>query len=92
MNPYNSLLENANFSVKTSNEKITSINSQVIVILDGIICFFIQFCDISLLVLKIRFQVFYFASKKVQAFSIDRNILLPLLSVLFNLQNSVSAF
>ena len=40
MNPYNSLLENANFSVKTSNEKITSINSQVIVILDGIICFF----------------------------------------------------
>ena len=47
---------------------------------------------ISLLVLKMRFQVFSFASKKVQGFSSDRKILMSLLSVLFHLQNRVSVF
>ena len=46
---------------------------------------------ISLLVLKMRFQVFSFASKKVQGFSSDMKILMSLLSVLFYLQN-VSQF
>ena len=69
-----------------------SLNSQFIVVLDGIICFSVQFCDNSLLVLKMRFQVFSFASKKVQGFSNDRKILMSLLSVLFHLENSVSIF
>ena len=51
-----------------------------------------RFCDNSLLVLKMRFQVFSFASKKVQGFSSDRKILMSLLSVLFHLQNRVSVF
>ena len=38
-----------------------------------------------------RFQVFSFASKKVQGFSSDMKILMSLLSVLFYLQN-VSQF
>ena len=36
-----------------------------------------------------RFQVFSFASKKVQCFSSEKKILMSLLSVLFHLQNSV---
>ena len=69
-----------------------SLNSQFIVVSDGTICFFEQFCDNSLLVLKMRFQVFSFASKNVQAFSSDRKILMPLLSVLYHLQKHVSVF
>ena len=69
-----------------------SLNSQFIVVLDGIIYFSLQFCDNSLLVLKMRFQVFSFASKKVKEFSRDRKILMSLLSVLFHLENRVSIF
>ena len=69
-----------------------SLNSQFVVVLDGIICFSVQFCDNSLLVLKMRFQVFSFASKKVQGFSSDKKILMSLLSVLFHLQNRASVF
>ena len=69
-----------------------SLNSQLNVVLNGIICFSVQFCDNSLLMLKKRFQVFSFASKKVQGFSSDRKILMSLLSVLFHLQNLVSFF
>ena len=69
-----------------------SLNSQFIVVLDGITCFSVRFCNNSLLVLKMRFQVFPFASKKVQGFSSDMKILMSLLSVLFHLQNCVSVF
>ena len=67
-----------------------SLNSQFAIVLNGIICFSVWFCDNSLLVLKMLFQVFSFASKKVQGFSSDKKILL--LSVLFHLQNRVSVF
>ena len=60
-----------------------SLNSQFIVVLDGIIC------DNSLLVLKMRFQVFSFSSKKVQGFSSDRKILMSL-SVFFHLENCLT--
>ena len=40
-----------------------SLNSQFTVVLNGIICFSVRFCDNSLLVLKKSFQVFSFASK-----------------------------
>ena len=69
-----------------------SLNSQFIFVLDSVICFSVQFRDNSLLVLKMCFQVFLFASKKVQGFSGDRKILMSLLSVLFHLQNDVSVF
>ena len=62
------------------------------VVLDGIICFSVRFCDNSLLVLKMRFQVNFFASKNVQGFSSDRKVLISLLSVLFHLQNFASVF
>ena len=42
--------------------------------------------------LKVRFQVFYFASKKVQGFSSDMKTLMLFESLLFHLQNSVSVF
>ena len=45
-----------------------SLNSQFNVVFNGIIWFSLQFCDNSLLVLKMRFQVFSFASTKVQGF------------------------
>ena len=60
--------------------------------MDGIICFSIWVVDNSLLVLKMLFQVFSFASKKVQGFSRDMKILMSLLSVSFHLQNCVSVF
>ena len=59
--------------------------------MNSIICFSVQFCDNSLLVLKTRFHVFSFAREKVQGFSSDRKILI-LLSMLFHLQNRVSIF
>ena len=68
------------------------ISRQFTVVLNSIICFSVRFCDNSLLVLKMRFQVFSFASTKAQGFSGDRKILMPLLSVLFHLQNNVSVF
>ena len=69
-----------------------SLSSQFIVVLNVIICLPVQFCDNSLLVLKMRFQVFSFASKKVQGFSSDRKILMLLLSVLFHLQTVSQLF
>ena len=69
-----------------------SLNGRVTVVLDGIIYFSAQFCDNSLLALKIRFQVFSFASKKVQGLYRDRSILMSLLSLLFHLQNRVLVF
>ena len=67
-----------------------SLISQFVVVLDGIICFSVQFCDNSLLVLKMRFQVFSFASKKTQRFSSDKKILMLLLSVFFHLKSRAS--
>ena len=67
-----------------------SLNSQFNVVLNSIICFSVRFCNNSLLMLKMRFQVFSFASKKVQGFSNDSKILTSLLSVLFHLQNCLS--
>ena len=54
--------------------------------------FFVRFCNNSLLVLKMHFEVFSLASKKVQGFSSDRKILMPLLPVLSHLQIRVSVF
>ena len=64
---------------------------KITVVLNGIICFSVRFCDSLLFMLKIRFEVFSFANRKVQGFSSDRKILMSLLSVLFYLQN-VSQF
>ena len=64
-----------------------SLISQFIVVLNGIIFLPVRFCNNLLLVLKVRFLVFSFASKNVQGFSSDRNILMSLFSVLFHLQN-----
>ena len=63
------------------------LNRKFIVVLDSLICFSVRFCNNSLSVLKMRFEVFSFPSKKVQGFSSDRKILMLLLSVLFHLQN-----
>ena len=65
---------------------------KITVVLNGIICFSVRFCDSLLFMLKIRFEVFSFANRKVQGFSSDRKILMSLLSVLFYLQNLLSAF
>ena len=53
-----------------------SLISQLTVVLNGIICFSVRFSDNSLLMLKVRFQIFSFASKKVQGFSSDRKTLM----------------
>ena len=91
--PYNCLPKNATFSIKTTREYITSY-----IIKQTIYCSFEQhnlfFCTILQQFttrLKMPFQVFSFTSKMVQEFSIDRNILMLLLSVLFYLQ-TVSQF
>ena len=55
-----------------------SLNSQFTVALNGIIRFSVQFWDNSLLVLKMRVQVFFFASKKLQGFFSDREMLMLL--------------
>ena len=65
---------------------------QVFAVLNSIIYFSVWFCDNSLLVLKICFQFFSFASKKVKWFSSDRKISMLLLSVLIHLQKPVSVF
>ena len=54
--------------------------------------FSVRFCNDWLLVLKIRFQVFFLQAKKSTSFSSDRKILILLLSVLFHLQYSGSVF
>ena len=61
--------------IATTKYHHISLYSQFTVVLDGIICFSARFCDDSLLALKLRFQVFSFASKKVQGFSNDRKAL-----------------
>ena len=81
INPYNCLLKNANFSIKTqpvTKQHHISLNSQLTAVLKSIFCFSVRFCDNSLLVLKMRFQVFSFERKKVQGFSSDRKILMSL--------------
>ena len=89
INPHNCLLKKANYSIKTSNEQITYIIKYPIYCCFGWHNLF--FRTNSLLVLKMRFQIFSFASKNIKGFFSDRKILL-LLSVLFNLQNRVSVF
>ena len=42
-----------------TKEHYISLNSQFTVAWDGIICFTLRFCDTSLFVLKMNFQVFY---------------------------------
>ena len=79
-------------SLFLKNLTTKSLHSQIIVVLEGIICFSVRFCDNSLVVLKMRFQVFSFASKNVQGFSSERKILMSLLSVLFHLQKLLSVF
>ena len=74
------------------NKYNISLNSQFIAVLDDITCFSVRVRDNSLLVLKMRFQVFAFTSKKVQGFPKDMRILMSLLSVLFHLQNRFSVF
>ena len=56
-----------------------SLESQYIVVLDGTICLSVQLDDNSKLVLKMYFQVFSLASKKVQGFSSYRKTLMLLL-------------
>ena len=53
-----------------------SLISQLTVVLNGIVCFSVRFSDNSLLMLKVRFQIFSFASRKVQGFSSDRKTLM----------------
>ena len=84
------LVEKRQFFSRNNQRHHISLNSQFTVVLNGIICFSVRFCNNSLLVLWMRFQVFSFASKKVQGFYSDRKILMLLLSVLFYLQNRVS--
>ena len=48
-----------------NNQWLNNIKQPVYCCLSDIICFSVQFCDDSLLVLKTRFQVFSFAAKKV---------------------------
>ena len=55
-----------------------SLNGQFNALLNGIISFSVRFCDNSLLMLKMPFQAFSFSSKKVQGFSGDRKMLMPL--------------
>ena len=67
-----------------------SLNVQFLVVLDGIICYSVRFCDNSLLMLKMFFRSL--ASKKILVFSSERKVLVSLLSILFHLQNPVSVF
>ena len=95
LNPLQLFVEKCQFF--QSKEPMTkwyyiSLNREFTVILNSIICFSVQFCDNSLLVLKMHLQVFSFASKKVQGFSSDMKMLMLLLSVFFHLQKCVSVF
>ena len=63
--------------------------ANLLVVLDDIICFSARFYDNLLLVFKMRFQVFPFASKKLQGFSNEKIILKSLLPVLFHIQNCI---
>ena len=61
-------------NVKKNKKHHISLNSQFIVVLDGIIFFSVRFCDNSLLVVKMRFQVFFFLSqaKSYKVFPLTR--------------------
>ena len=59
------------------------------VIFDDIICSSVRFCNNLLLMLRMRFKVFYLARKEIQGFSNDRKILILLLSAIFLLHNHV---
>ena len=61
-----------------------SLNSQFIVVSDGIICFSVRLCNNLLLVLKMHFQVFPFANKKVEGLYSDIKIVMSFLSVFFH--------
>ena len=61
-------------SKQSMTKKLISLNRQFTVALNGIICFSVRLCDNSPLALKMRFQVFFLASKNVQGFSSDRKI------------------
>ena len=78
ISPYYCLLKKPIFHSKKSMTKWhhISLNSQFTVAFNGIICFSLRFCDNSLLMLKVHFQVFTFAIKKVQGVSSDRKTLL----------------
>ena len=70
-----------------------SLNSWfTVVFFNYIICFSVRFCDNLLLVLKMLFQVFAFASKKIHGFSSDSRLLMLQLLLLFHLQKRVSVF
>ena len=68
-----------------------SLNSQFTVLLNRIICFSVQFCDNSLLVLKMRFQVFFRQQKGTRVFQRQKDIDVVVI-ILFHLQNVVSVF
>ena len=61
-------------------------------VLKGIVCLSIRICDDSLLVLKMRFRVFSFVSRKVQGFSSDNKLLILLLPLLFHPLNLSQCF
>ena len=67
-------VEKRQFFNKKNNH--ISLNSQFTVVLNDIILFSVRFCDNSLLMLKVRFQAFSFAIKKVQEFSSGRKTLM----------------
>ena len=70
---------NANFSIKKKNLmtiELHIIKQPIQYCFEDVICFSAQIYDNSLLMLKVRFQVFSFASKKVQGFSNDRKTLM----------------
>ena len=74
INTYNSLLKNANFSIKTTitNQHHISLNGQFTVVFNGIICFSVRYCDKLLLVLKMRLQVFISQAKRCKGFPVIR--------------------
>ena len=63
------------------------LNSQLNVVLNSIICFTVRFCDNSLLVLKMYFQVLSFVSKTLHGFCSDIRILMPQKPLFFYLQD-----
>ena len=82
LTPYNCLLKSANFLIKITNEKAFP-DIKFTGVWDSVNCFSVWFCENYLLVLEIRFQVFYLTSKKIQGFSSDKKILL-MQSLLFD--------
>ena len=88
INPYNCLLKNANFLIKTTKDY----KHPVYCCFEWYKLFFCMILQQFIVGLEMRFQVFSFASKKLQGFSTDRKILTFLKPLLFQLQNRVSTF